>query len=68
MAEDQHLGDKLTVDWRCRWSLVGVRGRARRFREDDHTFSHIFATHPAKCKGRGLPSAGDWDGDALALD
>ena len=67
MAEYQYLGDELTVDWRCRWSLVRVRCGAGGLGQDDHSFSDVFAANTAECEGGGLAGAGDWDWDALAL-
>lgn len=60
MAEDEHLGDELAVDF--------GRGRVVEFGEHDHAFADFLAADAFEGEGGGLPGGADGDGDAFAFN
>ena len=59
MAEDEHLSDELTIDF---------RGRVFDFREHDHAFADFFPSDAFQGERGGLSGGADGDGDAFAFD
>ena len=59
MAEDEHLSDELTIDF---------RGRVFDFGEHDHALADFFPSNAFQGEGGGLSGGADGDRDAFAFD